>query len=127
MSGRPAERRGEDLVGEGGQDHVDDGGLQGAADEPAAHRAGRVFAHAVGFHPGFLEQPAVLGELTVGGVPGGGELELVLERPALGVLGVEGLVQRDAEAAQHRARFERAGEQLLARPEQPVCVEVDLA
>jgi hypothetical protein len=30
------------------------------------------------------------------------------------VLGVEGLVQRDAEAAQHRPRPKRPGEQLLA-------------
>ena len=48
-----------------------------------------------------------------------------LDRPAFGVLGVERLVQRDAEAAQHRAPLEPAGGDLLAGSEQRVGVEVD--
>ena len=59
---------------------------------------GRVVADAVGLHPRLLEQPPVGRELRVAR----GELGVVFGDPALGVLGVEGLVQRDAEAAQHR-------------------------
>ena len=94
------------LLDERGQDHVDDGGLQSAADEPAARALGWELAHAVGLHPRLLEQPPVAGELPVDRVVGLGELDVVLDRPALGVLAVEGLVQRDAEAAQDRALLE---------------------
>ena len=52
-------------------------------------------------------------------------VDVVLDRPAFGVLAVEGLVQRDAEAAQHRPPLEPAGEDLLAGAEQGVGVEVD--
>jgi hypothetical protein len=41
------------------------------------------------------------------------------------VLAVEGLVQRDAEAAEHRAALEPAGDDLLAGAEERVGVEVD--
>ena len=41
------------------------------------------------------------------------------------MFGVEDLVDRDAVGAQDRAAFERAGEDLLARAEQLVAVEVD--
>jgi hypothetical protein len=68
----------------------------------------------VGLHPRLLEQPPVGGELPVGRVARGGEREVVLDGPALGVLGVQRLVQRDAEAAQDRARLECSGGDLLA-------------
>ena len=42
-----------------------DGGFERAADEPAAERAGRVLADAVGFHARLLEQPPVDRELPV--------------------------------------------------------------
>ena len=125
---RPAgHRRGEELARERGQDHVDDGRLERVADEPSAQRAGRVLADAVGFHARLLEQPPVDRELPLVGVVGLGELDVVLDRPAFGVLGVEGLVQRDTEAAQHRPPLEPAGDDLLARAEEGVGVEVDRA
>ena len=49
----------------------------------------------------------------------------MLDRPALGVLGVHRLVQRDAEAAQDRPPLECAGGDLGARAEQRLGVEVD--
>ena len=123
---RPAgHRRGEELVGERGQDHVGDRRLERVADEPSAQRAGRVLADAVGFHARLLEQPPVDGELTLVGVVRLGELDVVFDRPAFGVLAVEGLVQRDTEAAQHRAPLEPAAGDLLAGAEQGVGVEVD--
>ena len=61
-------RRGHHLLGERGQDHVDDSRLQRAADEPAAQRVGRELADAVGFHPRLFEQPPVDRELPVGRV-----------------------------------------------------------
>ena len=48
------------------------------------------------------------------------ERDVVLDRPAFGVLGVEGLVKRDPEAAQHRPALQPAGEDLLAGAEQRV-------
>ena len=51
----------------------------------------------------------------------------MFDGPAFGVLGVEGLVQCDAEAAQDSAAVERAALQLFARGEQLVGVEVDRA
>ena len=86
---------------------------------------GRELAHAVGLHPRLLEQPPVDGELPVDRVVGLGELDVVLDRPALGVLGVHRLVQRDAEAAQDRPPLQRAGGDLGARAEQRLGVEVD--
>jgi hypothetical protein len=125
---RPAgNRRRCHLLAEGGDDHVDHGGLQRARHEPPADARERVLADAVGLHPGLLEQPPVVGQLPLVGVSRGGEGDVALERPALGVLGVERLVQRYAEAAQHGERLEPAGEQLLAGAEQRVRVEVDLA
>ena len=58
----------EQLPGERGQDHVDHGGFERAADEPAADGAGRVLVDAVGFHARLFEQPAVDRELPVGRV-----------------------------------------------------------
>ena len=58
----------EQLAGERGQDHVDHGGFERAAEEPAANGAGRVLADAVGFHARLFEQPAVDRELPVGRV-----------------------------------------------------------
>ena len=84
---------------------------------------GRVVADAVGLHPRLLEQPPVGRELRVAR----GELGVVFGDPALGVLGVEGLVQRDAEAAQHRTTLQLAALELRARGEQLVGVEVDRA
>ena len=118
---------GEHLRGEGGQDHVGHRRLKGAAHEPSAHRVGREVADAVGLHARLLEQPAVGGELAVGGVLGLAQGEVVLERPAFGVLGVQRLVQGDAEAAQDRAGLQVAGGDLFARAEQRVGVQVDLA
>ena len=97
----------EHLSGEGGEDHVGDRRLQRAADEPAAQRVGRELAHAVGLHPRLFEQPPVDRELPVGGIVGLGQRDVVLDRPALGVLGVQRLVQRDPEAAQDRPSLER--------------------
>ena len=108
------------LRGERGQDHVGDGRLQRATDEPAARALGWELAHAVGLHPRLLEQPPVDSELPVGRIVGLGELDVVLDRPALGVLGVHRLVQRDAEAAQDRPPLERAGGDRGARAEQRV-------
>ncbi len=88
------------------------------ADEPAAQRVGREVADAVGFHPRLFEQPPVDGELPVGRVVGFGEREVVLDRPALGVLGVHGLVQRDAEAAQDRPPLQLTRGDRRARAEQ---------
>ncbi len=68
MTGSPAGAAVSSLFGERGQDHVDDGSLQSAADEPAAERVGRELADAVGLHPRLLEQPPVDRELPVGGV-----------------------------------------------------------
>ena len=48
----------------------------------------------------------------------------MLDRPALGVLRVHRLVQRDTEAAQDRAALERPGGDHLPRPEQRLRVEV---
>jgi hypothetical protein len=93
------EHASEQLLGESGQDHVNYRGLQRAADEPAAQRVGRELAHAVRLHPRLLEQPPVDGELPVVRVLGFGQGDVVLDRPALGVLGVERLVKRDPEAA----------------------------
>ena len=76
-------------------------------------------------HPRLLEQPPVDGELPVGRFVGFGESDVVFDRPALGVLGVERLVQRDPEAAQDRPRLERAGGDRLPRPQQCLRVEVD--
>ena len=118
-------RRGEELVGERGEDHVGDRRSERVAHEPSAERAGRVLADAVGFHARLLEQPSVDRELTIVGVLRFAERDVVLDRPAFGVLAVEGLVQRDAEAAQHRPPLEPAGEDLLAGAEQGVGVEVD--
>ena len=111
--------RGEDA----GDERVGDGGAERAGDEAPAHAGGRVLADAVGLHPRLLEQPPVARELRVAR----GELGVVLGDPALGVLGVEGLVQRDPEAAQHGTALELAALELLAWGEQLVCVEVDRA
>jgi hypothetical protein len=94
--------RSEQLAGERGQDHVDHGGFERAADEPAADGAGRVLADPVGFHARLFEQPAVDRKLPVRRVRGFTERDVVLDRPALGVLGVQRLVDRDPEAAQDR-------------------------
>ena len=51
--------------------------------------------------------------------------DVSVDRPPFGVLAVEGLVERDAEAAEHRAALEPAGDDLLAGSEQRVGVEVD--
>ena len=112
---------------ERGQDHVDDGCFECVADEPPAQRAGGVLADAVGFHPRLLEQPPVDRELPLVRVVGLGEVDVVLDRPALGVLAVERLVERDAEAPQHRPPPESARDDLLARAEEGVGVEVDRA
>jgi hypothetical protein len=69
-----------------------------------------VLARAVGFHARLFEQSPVDSELALVGVLGFAELDVVFDRPAFGVLAVEGLVQRDAEAAQHRAMLELPGE-----------------
>ena len=73
VSGLPAVAAVEQLAGERGQDHVDHGGFERAADEPAADGAGRVLADAVGFHARLFEQPAVDRELPVGRVLGLGQ------------------------------------------------------
>ena len=112
---------------ERGQDHVDDGCFERLSNEPPAQRSCGVLADAVGFHARLLEQPPVDGELPLGRVVGLGELDVVFDRPAFGVLGVEGLVQRDTEAAQHRPPLEPAGGDLLAGAEEGVGVEVDRA
>jgi hypothetical protein len=117
----------EHLSGEGGQDHVSDRRLQRAADEPPAQRLEREFAHAVRLHAGLFEQPPVDRQLPVCRVVGLGELDVVLDRPALGVLGVECLVQRDTEAAEDRALLELQCGDRVPRPEQRVRVEVDRA
>jgi hypothetical protein len=125
---RLADERGAgDLFGEARQHHVDDGGLERAAHEAAADAGGGELAHAVGLHPWLLQKPPVDRELPLGRVAGVGEGEVVLDGPALGVLGVEGLVQRDAEAAEHRARLQLSGGDLRARTKQLVGVEVDRA
>jgi hypothetical protein len=61
-------RPGHHLLGERGQDHVDDRGLQRTTDEPPAQRVGRELADAVGFHPRLFEQPTVDRELPTGRV-----------------------------------------------------------
>jgi len=66
--------------------------LERAPDESAAQRAGREVADAVGFHPRLLEQPPVDRELPVGRLIGLGQCDVVFDRPALGVPGVERLV-----------------------------------
>ena len=76
-------------------------------------------------HPRLFEQPPVDGELPIGRVVGLGQRDVVFDRPALGVLGVERLVQRDPEAAQDRPRLECARGDRRARPEQRLRVEVD--
>jgi hypothetical protein len=113
------------LLCERGQDHVDDGRLECAADEPAAERLRRELADAVGLHPRLLEQPPVNRELPVSGIVGFGELDVVLDRPALGVVGVERLVQRDPEAAQDRPPLQLTRCDHVPRPEQGLRVEVD--
>ena len=118
-------RRGEELAGEHGEDHVGDRRSERVAHEPPAERGGRVLADAVGFHARLLEQPSVGRQLAIVGVLRFAERDVVLDRPAFGVLAVEGLVQRDPEAAQHRPPLEPAGEDLLAGAEQRVGVEVD--
>ena len=66
---RPAgDRFGDELFGEGGEDHVGDGHLERVADEPSGQGAGRVLAHAVGFHARLLDQPPVDSELPLGWV-----------------------------------------------------------
>jgi hypothetical protein len=123
---RPAgQPRGEELVCERGQDHVDDGRFERVANEPSAQRAGRVLADAVGLHARLLEQSPVDRELPLDRVAGLGELDVVFDRPAFGVLAVERLVERDPEAAQHRTPPEPARDDLLARAEEGVGVEVD--
>ena len=127
MSGLPAIAAATSSCGERGQDHVDDRRFERVANEPSAQRSGRVLADAVGFHARLLEQSPVDRELPLIGVVGLGELDVVFDRPAFGVLAVEGLVQRDPEAAQHRPPLEPAGDDLLARAEEGVGVEVDRA
>ena len=122
---RPGDRLGEELLGERGQDHVGHGRGEGVADEPSAERAVGVLADAVGFHARLLEQPPVDGELPLDRVLGLGQRDVSVDRPPFGVLAVEGLVERDAEAAEHRAALEPAGDDLLAGSEQRVGVEVD--
>ncbi|MGO9750876.1 MAG: hypothetical protein ACLP8S_29440 [Solirubrobacteraceae bacterium] len=61
----------------------------------------------MGLHPRFLEQPPVDGELPHAGVVGCCEFEVVVDRPALGVLGVQRLVDRDPEAPQDRPALQR--------------------
>ena len=114
----------EHVSGECGEDHVRDRRLQRAADEPAAQRVGRELAHAVRLHPRLLEQPPVDRALPVGGIVGLRERDVVFDCPALGVLGVERLVQRDPEAPQDRPPLERPGGDRLPRPEQRVGVQV---
>jgi hypothetical protein len=79
----------------------------------------------VGLHPRLLEQPPVDGELPLDRIRGLGQGDVVLDRPALGVLGVHRLVQRDAEAAQDRPPRERACRDLGTRAEEHFGVEVD--
>ena len=122
---RPGDRLGEELLGERGQDHVGHGRGEGVADEPSAERAVGVLADAVGFHARLLEQPPVDGELPLDRVLGLRQRDVSVDRPPFGVLAVEGLVERDAEAAEHRAALEPAGDDLLAGSEQRVGVEVD--
>ena len=125
LGAAPAAEAREHLFRERGQDHVDDCGLQRSPDEPAAQRVGWEVADPVRFHPRLLEQPPVDRELPVGRVLRFRQCDVVLDRPALGVLGVERLVQRDPERAQDRPLLERAGGDRLARAEQRVGVEVD--
>ena len=113
------------LSGERRQDHVRDRRLQRTADEPTAQRAGRELADAVRLHPRLFEQPPVDRELPVRRVVGLGQRDVVLDRPALGVLGVERLVQRDPERPQDRPRLESPRGDRRARPEQRLRVEVD--
>jgi uncharacterized protein (DUF3084 family) len=79
----------------------------------------------VGLHARLLEQPPVLGQLALVHVLGAPEGDRAPERPALGVLAVEGLVQRNAERAQDVAARDRSSEQVLSRAEQLVGLEVD--
>jgi hypothetical protein len=95
------------------------------ADEPSAERAVGVLADAVGFHARLLEQPPVDGELALDRVLGLRQRDVSVDRPPFGVLAVESLVERHAEAAEHRAALEPAGDDLLAACEQRVGVEVD--
>ena len=113
------------LFRERGQDHVDDCSLQRSPDEPAAQRVGREVADPVRFHPRLLEQSPVHRELPVARVLRFRQGNVMLDRPALGVLGVERLVQRDPEGPQDRPLLERAGGDRLARAEQGIGVEVD--
>ena len=124
LGAAPAAQAREDLFRERGQDHVDDCGLQRSPDEPAAQRVGWEVADPVRFHPRLLEQPPVDRELPVARVLRFRQGDVVLDRPALGVLGVEGLVQRDPERPQDRPLLERAGGDRFARSEQRVSVEV---
>ena len=117
---RPGDRLGEEVFGERGHDHVGHGRLQRVADEPSAERAVGVLADAVGFHARLLEQPPVDGELPLDRVLGLRQRDVSVDRPPFGVLAVEGLVERDAEAAEHRAALEPAGDDLLAGSEQRV-------
>jgi hypothetical protein len=113
------------LLGERGQDHVGHGCLKGAADEPAAERVGRKLADTVGLHPRLFKQPPVDGELPVVRVVGLRQHDVVLDRPPLGVLGMERLVQCDPEAAKDRRLLEYPGGDRLAGTEQRLGVEVD--
>jgi hypothetical protein len=71
----------------------------------------------VRFHARLLEQSPVHRELPVGRLVRFRQGSVVLDRPALGVLGVERLVQRDPERSQDRPLLERAGGDRLARAE----------
>jgi hypothetical protein len=122
---RAGDRLGGEVLRERGQDHVAQGRFERVADEPSPHRAVGVLADAVGFHARLLEQPPVDGELPLDRVLGLRQRDVSVDRPPFGVLAVERLVERDAEAAEHRAALEPAGDDLLAGSEQRVGVEVD--
>jgi len=74
---------------------------------------------------GSSSSPPVDRELPLVRVVGLGEVGVVFDRPAFGVLAVEGLVERHTEAAQHLTPPESARDDLPARAEERVGVEVD--
>jgi len=123
----PGERGVRDLAGEHGYDHVGDRGRQCGTHEAPASAVGRELAAAVGLHARLLQQRAVERELKLDRILRLRELCVVLGDPGLGVLGVHDLVQRRAQAGEHAPALERAGQQLRARAEQRVGVEVDRA
>jgi hypothetical protein len=87
------ERRGGELRGEDGHDHVGDRGAQRRPNEASAHAVGREVAAAVCLHARLFEQCAVTGELPLHRVFRVAQRLVVVGDPALGVLGVHHLVQ----------------------------------